>query len=482
MGDQSYTLDEALSAVGFGKFQGLVLAYAGLGWVAEAMEMMLLSFVGTAFQTEWELSSAEVSMLSTVVFGGMLVGAYMWGLISDTYGRKKGFLGAAITTSGAGLLSAFAPNYISLVAFRCLVGVGLGCGHVFTSWFLEFVPTPNRGTWMIIFSTFWTLGTISEAALAWIIMPTLGWRWLLVLSSVPSFIVLVFYAIIPESPRYLCMKGRTSEAHQILQKGSILNQKELPLGTLVSGGKTGPDEEFGPVENTHLLSLTRKKSHDFETSSSSLLSIFSPKLIRTTLLLWFLYFGNTFSYYGIILLTSELSSGQSKCSSTAMHLKSSGDASLYIDVFVTSLAEVPGLILAAFIVDRVGRKLSMEIMFVLGFVLLLPLVTHHGEMLTTTFLFGARMFISATFIVACIYAPEVYPTNVRATGVGITTAIGRIGGMVCPLVAVGLVSGCHQTAAVIVFEVVILLSGLCVLLFPFETKGRELTDSIDVYD
>lgn len=75
-----------------------------------------------------------------------------------------------------------------------------------------------------------------------------------------------------------------------------------------------------------------------------------------------------------------------------------------------------------------------------------------------------------------------YPTNVRATGVGITTAIGRIGGMVCPLVAVGLVSGCHQTAAVIVFEVMILLSGLCVLLFPFETKGRELTDTIDVYD
>lgn len=174
-------------------------------------------------------------------------------------------------------------------------------------------------------------------------MPTLGWRWLLVLSSVPSFIVLVFYAIIPESPRYLCMKGRTSEAHQILEKGSILNQKELPLGTLVSGGKTGPDEEFGPVENTHLLSLTRKKSHDFETSSSSLVSIFSPKLIRTTLLLWFLYFGNTFSYYGIILLTSELSSGQSKCSSTAMHLKGSGDASLYVDVFVTSLAGINGL-------------------------------------------------------------------------------------------------------------------------------------------
>lgn len=56
--------------------------------------------------------------------------------------------------------------------------------------------------------------------------------------------------------------------------------------------------------------------------------------------------------------------------------------------------------------------------------------------------------------------------------------MGRIGGMVCPLVAVALVHGCHQTASILLFEVVILLSGICVLLFPFETKGRELSDSV----
>lgn len=66
----------------------------------------------------------------------------------------------------------------------------------------------------------------------------------------------------------------------------------------------------------------------------------------------------------------------------------------------------------------------------------------------------------------------------RSTGVGVASAVGRIGGMVCPLVAVGLVHGCHQTAAIMLFEVVIFLSGICVLFFPLETKGRDLSDSI----
>ncbi|KAL3825512.1 hypothetical protein ACJIZ3_021541 [Penstemon smallii] len=467
-----YTLDEALTTIGFGKYQGLLLAYGGLGWIAEAMEMMILSFIGSAVQSEWNLSPAEKSFISTAVFAGMLVGAFSWGAISDTYGRKKGILGVASITAIAGLLSAFSPNYTSLIIIRCIAGVGLGGMHIFTSWFLEFVPTPNRGAWMIVFSSFWTLGTIFEAALAWIIMPRFGWRWLVALSSLPSFIVLLFYGLTPESPRYLCTKGKIDEARIILKQAASLNGTILQIGTLVSDQFDDHDTVFTSSENTHFLS--RKEN----TSSSSLSILFSSRLIRTNLLLWFLYFGNTFSYYGIILLTSELSSGQSKCTTNTLNSEKSQNASLYIDVFVTSLAELPGLVLSAFIVDRVGRKLSMVLMFVLGFVLLLPLMVHQNEILTTTLLFGARTFISATFVVACIYAPEVYPTSARTTGVGIATSIGRIGGMICPLVAVGLVNGCHQASAILLFEITILLSGLSVWLSPFETNRKNLADTI----
>ena len=66
----------------------------------------------------------------------------------------------------------------------------------------------------------------------------------------------------------------------------------------------------------------------------------------------------------------------------------------------------------------------------------------------------------------------------RTTGAGAASAVGRIGGMVCPLVAVGLVTGCHQTAAIVLFLVTVVVSVVCILLFPHETKGRELSDTM----
>ncbi|PKI35681.1 hypothetical protein CRG98_043927, partial [Punica granatum] len=124
MGDGSpmatYTVDEALTAMGFGRFQALVLAYAGMGWISEAMEMMLLSFIGPAVQSLWGLSAQEQSLITSIVFAGMLVGAYSWGIVSDKHGRRKGFLITAIVTAGGGFLSAFSPNYIWLIFLRCL--------------------------------------------------------------------------------------------------------------------------------------------------------------------------------------------------------------------------------------------------------------------------------------------------------------------------------------------------------------------------
>ena len=86
-----YTVDDALGSMGFGRFQALALAYSGIGYAAEAMEVMLLSFIGPPLQTEWRLSSAQESLITSVVFAGMLLGAYSWGVVSDNFGRRYPF-------------------------------------------------------------------------------------------------------------------------------------------------------------------------------------------------------------------------------------------------------------------------------------------------------------------------------------------------------------------------------------------------------
>ena len=84
----TFTVEEAIESMGFGLFQALVLIYSGMAWVADAMEMMLLSFVGPAVQKTWGLSGTEESMITSVVFIGMMFGAYFWGALSDLQGRR----------------------------------------------------------------------------------------------------------------------------------------------------------------------------------------------------------------------------------------------------------------------------------------------------------------------------------------------------------------------------------------------------------
>ncbi|PKA50659.1 Organic cation/carnitine transporter 7 [Apostasia shenzhenica] len=399
-------------------------------------------------------------------------------------GGRIGFLFTAIVTGGAGILSSLAPNYISLIFLRFIVGIGLGGGPVLASWFLEFVPATNRGTWMVVFQGFWTIGTILEAALAWAVIPTLGWRWLLAFSSLPSFLLLLFYGMAPESPRYLCMKGRTSEAMHILEKMARANRVTLPPGILVSDRMVQMGENPHPSESTHLMAVQDQNTHICEDNESktggitALAKLLSPELIRSTLLLWMVFFGNAFSYYGIVLLTTVLSGG-SRCVSDHV-TRTTVTTNLYKDVFISSFAEIPGLLLSATIVDRFGRKLSMSAMLFISCAFLLPLVVDQKEALTAILLFCARVCISGSFNIVYVYAPEIYPTSLRTTGVGTASSVGRIGGMLCPLVAVALVHSCHQTIAIMLFELVLFLSGMAVFFFPLETSGRELSDSIDM--
>ena len=184
--------------------------------------------------------------------------------------------------------------------------------------------------------------------------------------------------------------------------------------------------------------------------------LLSKKHAKTSALVWIIFFGVAFLYYGIVLLTTSLNvrddenaSGEVTCLPHGAPALSDGE---YADIFVSALGEVPGLLVAVAIVDRIGRRGSMALTLAMTAVCLFPVAF---ETLNTTLrdvaLFVGRSSAMAAFTVLYIFAGEVYPTSIRSTGVGVGNGFARIGGITCPAFAVALIESGHVTLSVVFF-------------------------------
>ncbi len=231
------TFDQAIEQVGFGRFQKKLMVVCGLGWAADAMEVLLISFALPAISQEWNLTNAQKGLLGTAIFLGMLAGAWVWGRLSDLAGRKIGFVSTVAIDSVFGLASAFAPTFGWLVGLRALTGFGVG-GTLPVDYaiFAEYLPANKRGRYLVLLESFWALGAVFAAGLAWLIVPTLGWRWLLGISAVPGLIIFFIRRFVPESPRYLVVNGKTEQAAEVLRQVARENGRDLPAFRLAAGG------------------------------------------------------------------------------------------------------------------------------------------------------------------------------------------------------------------------------------------------------
>jgi len=138
------------------------------------------------------------------------------------------------------------------------------------------------------------------------------------------------------------------------------------------------------------------------------------------------------------------------------------------------MAEFPGLLLAALLVDRIGRKVTLGGMILLCCAFSAPLCIQLRQGLSIILLFCARTCVMGSFAVLHVYSPEIYPTSCRNTGVGFANFIGRVGSIVAPLTITALIEKHHQKEAVLVMDLALFLAGVACTLFPLETKGREI--------
>uniref|UniRef100_A0A4W6CQT4 SV2 related protein b n=1 Tax=Lates calcarifer TaxID=8187 RepID=A0A4W6CQT4_LATCA len=452
---ETLTVDDVLEVIGFGKFQWKISLLTGLSWLGDAMEVMLLSILGPHLHCEWRLHSYEVALITSVVFVGMGIGSPIWGNVSDKYGRKIGLVMCMCWTLYYGLMSTFAPVYGWLLVLRGLVGVGVGGCPQAVTYYSEFLPVKARGMCVMLIAVFWAGGAVFEVLLALLVMPTLGWRWLLILSTSPVAIFVCFCFWLPESPRFDLLTGRREKAMATLARIAKDNGKVLPQGKI----SVYKQNDRGQIKD-----------------------LFTPQYWRTTLLLWFIWFANAFSYYGIVLLTTEMLQAEDSsiqgakiepsCSLECKYLTSAD----YKDLLWTTLAEFPGIFVILLAVECIGRKKSMGLSFFMFSLFTLPLCACIGRTALTVFIFIARAFISGGYQAVFLYTPEVYPTENRALAMGAASMMARVGAVITPFVAQVLLRS-SVPVTVLVYCCCAVLAGIASLILPIETLGRALQES-----
>ena len=185
--DGTFSIDDAIDGIGFGRFQVKLTLFVGLCWTADAMEIMILSILSPALKCQWHISTLAEACLTMLVFVGQMIGASGWGTFSDKYGRKKSMVMCAIYTVFYGVLSAFSPNYAWLLVLRTLVGIGVGGVPQAVTIYTEFLPTKYRYAVAFI-QVFWALGTVMIVLASVFIMPSYGWRLLVLFAALPCLV------------------------------------------------------------------------------------------------------------------------------------------------------------------------------------------------------------------------------------------------------------------------------------------------------
>lgn len=413
--------------------------------------IMIIAFVVARLLREWSLSLGQIGLVNSMAILGMLGGSLAGGYIADRFGRRPVILGSIITTCLFSALSALAWNLPTLILSRMLVGAASASAFAITPILLaEISPRRIRGRIMMFTEMGWALGATLAALDGYLVIPSLGWRVALALGSVPLLAFPVFLWAISESPRFLLIRGRESEAEEIVRSYEL------------SAGRT-PVPPSGPSDVPVNPSLPAPPS------APAFLRVFELGYRKRTLLLWIIWIAINCTYFGVFTWLPSL-----------MIARGFGESSSFgWNVYMTAWL-VPGAVMGGFLSDHWGRKSTLSAALIGN-----GIATFFFGLAATelTFLVWGGLFSishQAIWVTALAYTNEMYPSEMRAQGMSYASAVGRIGSIMAPF-AVGSVMGglgaeMGYLASFSMFSLLLFSGGTAVLCLGSETKGRSLEE------
>jgi putative MFS transporter len=388
--------------------QRKLLFSAGLSWLFDAMDVGMISFIVAALAVEWHLGAQQIGLVTAINSIGMAVGAAVAGSLADRYGRRAVLIWTLLIFSAASGFSALASSFVALCILRFIAGFGLG-GELPVASTLVSESVP-----------------VKERGRAVVLLESF-WAFGWIISA------LIAYFIIPDYGWRMAFVISAVPALYALYLRRAISD---------------------PPRYTE----QRQRKLSFK---ERIASVWSAKHRKATITLWILWFTVVFSYYGVFLWLP-----------TVMVMKGFTLVKSFEYVLIITLAQLPGYFTAAYFIEKFGRK------FVLVTYLLFTAVSAiwFGTAETEGMLMAAGICLSFFNLGAWggmyAYTPELYPTEVRSTGVGLAASFGRIGGVIGPYLVGMLVARETAIATIfIIFFIAIVIGALAVLFFGRETKG-----------
>ncbi|XP_053693290.1 carcinine transporter isoform X2 [Sabethes cyaneus] len=331
------------------------------------------------------------------------VGVYLFGMLNDRAGRRTSYFSCLATLLLGSFITAASTDF-GMWAFSRVI-VGLTIPAVYQIPFiiaLELVGPNYRSFVTVMTCTFYTFGLMMLAGVTYLIR---DWVELTLYTSVPFLLYFLYLIIMPESPRWLLMKGRLEEALKILEQMAKVNGKQFPAA-------------FKNKLQQRMLAEKSRTVKREEVSIGAFDLCRTPNMRLKTILITLNWFVNETVYLGLSYYGPSLGENQ------------------YLSFFLSSLVEIPSYVICWIAMDRWGRRWPMCMLMILGGISCVATVVLPEDAVTETLILYllSKAALSASFLIIYPFAGELYPTQVRGVGIGTSSYIGGLGLIVIPFI------------------------------------------------
>jgi putative MFS transporter len=401
------------------------------------------SVLASTVQSKFSTVPQNLQFIS-LTFVGMTIGALVTGFLGDRFGRRFTYQINLLIFGLASLAAAFAQDMTQLITCRFVQGLGLGAEIVVGySTLTEFVPPRTRGRWLSFMAFLVVAGFPVTALLGYLIIPSFGWRPMFIIAGVGSLIVWYLRKNLPESPRWLELKGRTAEAETLMQ--SIEKEVKASAGALPPAAR--------PAAVRHL-------------TASAMLR--PPILQRMIVGSWALITINTLIFGFVIFLPQFfLRQGLTIASSLAYTL-------------VLSIASVGGCALGAYLADFIGRRWSIIgasiVTIISGWIYAqFNAASDPAIVLSVGFVLIVAIYVQ-TAILFGVYTPELFPTEIRLRANGICNTFGRGATVISPFIVGALMASYKLPGVIWLMIGLVVIQIVVVWAWGVEPRNRALED------